>query len=62
MDFGNIKFKIKNFFSEMKRVWIVTRKPTNEEFKTITKVTGIGIVIVGIIGFLINMIWQVGFR
>ena len=31
----------------------------NEEFKTITKVTGIGIIIIGIIGFLINVIWQV---
>lgn len=62
MDFGNIKFRIKNFFSETRRVWIVTRKPTNEEFKTITKVTGIGMLIIGVIGFLISMIWQVGFK
>ena len=62
MDISSIKFKIKNFFSECKRVWIVTRNPTNEEFKTITKVTGIGIIIIGMIGFLINVIWQVGLK
>ena len=62
MDISSIKFKIKNFFSECKRVWIVTRKPTNEEFKTITKVTGIGIIIICVIGFLINVIWQAGLK
>lgn len=51
--------KLKSFFIECKRVWYVTRKPTKEELKTIIKVTGIGILLIGVIGFIINMLWQV---
>ncbi len=50
--------KLKSFILECKRVWLVTKKPTKEEFKTISKVTGIGILLIGLLGFLINMIWQ----
>ena len=32
---------------------------TKDEFKIIVKVTGIGILIIGAIGFIINMIWQI---
>ena len=51
--------KLKSFLVECKRVWMVTRKPTKDEFKIIVKVTGIGILIIGAIGFLINMLWQI---
>ena len=51
--------KLKSFLVECKRVWTVTRKPTKDEFKIIVKVTGIGILIIGAIGFLINMLWQI---
>ena len=33
----------------------VTRKPTSEEFKTIVKITGLGIALIGGIGFLLQM-------
>lgn len=48
-----IKTKIHSFFLQSKRVWHVLRKPTNEEFKTIAKVSAIGILIIGVMGFLI---------
>ncbi len=51
--------RLKNFIIESKRVWLITRKPSQSEFKIITKVTGIGILIIGLIGFIIAMIWQV---
>ena len=54
-----ILIKLKNFVIELKRVWTVTRKPNKEELKTIVKVTGIGILIIGFIGLIINMMWQI---
>ncbi len=50
------KYKIKTFLSECVRVFRVTKKPTGFEFKTIVKVSGIGILVIGLIGFLIQMI------
>lgn len=51
-----LKRKIKDFARECKRVLIVTKKPTRDEFKTIVKVSGLGIIIIGVIGFLIQMV------
>ena len=45
--------KFKEFLSECARVLRVTKKPGKEEFKAIVKVSGIGIVIIGLIGFII---------
>ena len=49
-------FKLKRFIIECIRVVKVTKKPTKEEYKTIVKVTGIGILAIGLIGFVIQMI------
>ena len=51
-------FKFKRFIIECRRVLRVTKKPTNFEFKTIVKVSGIGMIIIGMIGFLIQIIKQ----
>jgi protein transport protein SEC61 subunit gamma and related proteins len=48
--------KIKRFIKECKRVLKVTKKPDSVEFKTIVKVSGLGIIAIGLIGFLIQMI------
>lgn len=48
--------KMKNKFVEYKRVLKVTKKPSNEEFKTIVKVSGLGMLVIGLIGFLITLI------
>jgi len=50
--------KAKTFLIECRRIWTVTRKPTKEEFKIIVKVTAIGMAAIGMIGFIINMLWQ----
>ncbi len=49
---------LRSFIIECKRVLTLTKKPTPEEFKTITKVTGIGMIIIGLIGFFIQLIKQ----
>ncbi|MEM1577750.1 MAG: protein translocase SEC61 complex subunit gamma [Candidatus Pacearchaeota archaeon] len=48
--------KIKDFFIQCKRVWIVTRKPEKHEINLISKVSAIGIIIIGILGFIISLI------
>ena len=54
--FGKILEKIKATFREYLRVLRVTKKPTGEEFKTIMKVSGLGILALGLMGFLLQMI------
>ena len=50
--------KLKNFIQECVRVLKVTKKPNNEELKIIVKISGMGILIIGIIGFIIQMLWE----
>ena len=47
--------KLKTFFIESKRVFKITKKPSNEEFKTIVKVTAIGAALIGLVGALIRI-------
>ncbi len=47
--------KFKKGSKEYVRVLKVTKKPTMNEFKTIVKVTGLGMAIIGLVGFLLQM-------
>ena len=58
MSSGKIWLAIKRFYIECLRVLKVTKKPTNFEFKTIVKVTSLGMVIIGFVGFVIVMFKQ----
>ncbi len=58
----NLINKLRRFIIECVRVLKVTRKPTKEEFKTIVKVTGLGIIIIGLIGFIIQLIKIIFFK
>lgn len=51
-------FKLKRFGRECVRVLKITKKPDSAEFKTTVKVTGIGILVIGLVGFIIHMIVQ----
>lgn len=56
------KFKMPNFrekFAEYGRVLKVTKKPDSEEFKAIVKASGLGIIVIGMVGFVIAIIVQV---
>ncbi len=48
--------RLRNFVTESRRVLRVTKKPTKEEYKTIVKVSAIGIAFIGLIGFLLHMV------
>ncbi len=47
---------LKRLWEESIRVLRITTKPTKEEFKTIVKVSGLGILLIGLIGFLLHLI------
>ena len=48
-------YKTKSFIHQCIRVLKITKKPDATEFKTIVKVSGIGLLIIGAIGFIIQM-------
>ena len=47
--------RLRAFLIECRRVLFVTKKPTTEELKVILKVSGLGILLLGFIGFLLQM-------
>jgi len=49
-------YKLKRFINECWRVLLVTKKPDKIEYKTVFKVAGLGILVIGLIGFAIQMI------
>ncbi len=51
--------RVKEFVLESRRVLRITRKPDSEELKTIVKVSGIGILIIGLVGFLMQLMIQI---
>ena len=53
--------RIKSYVIECRRVLKVTKKPDSVEFKTIVKVSGLGMIVIGLIGFIISVIKQVFF-
>lgn len=46
----------KSFALKCKRVWVSLKKPSRKEFEQVTKVSAIGIALLGIMGFLISII------
>lgn len=51
-----IWFKFKGFINESVRVLRITKKPDKTEFLTIVKASGLGILIIGLLGFTIQMV------
>ncbi len=45
------------FISDVKRVFFIARKPGWTEFKTMAKITGLGIIIIGAIGFAVLLLF-----
>ena len=51
--------KIKAFIAKSKRVWLILKKPTRKEYEMIAKVSAIGILALGVVGFLVAILMQV---
>ena len=57
-NFRDIPYKILHTLREYRRVIIVSRRPTLEELSKTSKIAGIGILIVGLLGFGIQMVFR----
>jgi protein transport protein SEC61 subunit gamma-like protein len=53
--------KFKAFLVECQRVLRVTKKPSREEFKTIVKISAIGMAIIGFLGFFVHFVKELIF-
>lgn len=51
-----MELDIKEKLGEWARVLKITRKPTREEFSAAAKITGIGLVVIGMLGFAIFLL------
>ena len=49
---------LRNLAERMRRILLVASKPDKEEYKQSVKITGLGFVVIGIIGFIIFLIVQ----
>jgi len=47
-----------SFFMKCKRVWHALKKPGKKEYWMIAKVSALGILVLGIIGFILSMILE----
>lgn len=50
--------EIRKFLSQCKRVFVVATKPSGDEYKQTAKITGLGIFLIGLVGFLIWLALQ----
>jgi protein transport protein SEC61 subunit gamma and related proteins len=48
--------KLKKTLKEWRRVFKITKKPGKEEYLAVVKVTGLGILVIGAIGFAIFLV------
>ena len=58
----SIFIKLKSFAWECKRVLTVTKKPTKAELMIVVKVSGIGIALIGLIGFVLHIVNRLIFQ
>ncbi|MDD3159873.1 MAG: protein translocase SEC61 complex subunit gamma [Candidatus ainarchaeum sp.] len=53
-----ISEKIKSFVGDSKRIFHISKKPTMDEYKKMILITGLGIILIGGIGFIIALIFN----
>tara|TARA_Y100000310_G_scaffold294734_1_gene325433 strand:+ start:221 stop:400 length:180 start_codon:yes stop_codon:yes gene_type:complete len=49
---------IKSFLLKCRRVWHTLKKPSRKEFEQIAKVSAVGILILGVLGFLVSIMMK----
>lgn len=50
---------VSKLISDMKKVWNVTRKPSKKDYFLTLKIVLVGLLIIGLIGFVIYLLWQI---
>lgn len=51
--------KLSSFLQSTKRVLVIASKPESRDYLAMVKVTGIGIAIIALIGFIIKLIFSI---
>ncbi len=54
-----LKEKLTSFLQKCVRVWHILRKPNSQEFKSIAKISALGVLAIGLIGFLVSVIMTI---
>lgn len=49
---------VSKHISDMRRVWKVTKKPSKKDYYLTLKVVLIGLLIIGMIGLVMHLIWR----
>jgi protein transport protein SEC61 subunit gamma-like protein len=52
-------FNIGEFLTQARRILLVSRKPTWQEYMVMSRVTGIGIIAIGVLGAIITLIFVI---
>lgn len=52
---------LKSFSAKCKRVWLAMKKPTRKEFEQVAKVSAVGILLLGLIGYTISLFMELAF-
>ncbi|MCK4883257.1 MAG: protein translocase SEC61 complex subunit gamma [Candidatus Diapherotrites archaeon] len=55
---SGLKKYLKTFYASSRRVLKISKKPTGTEFKRIAKITGVGSFLIGMVGFVIYLIFN----
>jgi protein transport protein SEC61 subunit gamma and related proteins len=53
----SFKTRSRRFITQCIRVLKITKKPNRDEYRTLVKVSGLGIAVIGLIGFLLHVIF-----
>ena len=53
----SLKLKIQRFITQCIRVLKITKRPNKDEYRMLVKVSGLGIAVIGMMGFLLHVIW-----
>ena len=54
----NLREAASYLISSSKRILIVSRKPDRKEFSTMSKITGIGIIVIAVVGFIVTLFFK----
>lgn len=52
----DLENRAKTFWANSKRVMKMARKPTLKEMRLILRITGLGVVVIGAVGFVVKLI------
>ncbi|MFH1225541.1 MAG: protein translocase SEC61 complex subunit gamma [Candidatus Diapherotrites archaeon] len=51
-------FDVSGFIDSTKRILTVSKKPDRKEYATMVKITGLGILLIAVVGFVVMLIFR----